>query len=111
MDAGDATDRDADRDRDQVARADVHVRRRVGGLLADIAMRSTAPSFRARIVNHSDLDLQVRDPSHSACSGSQSTGAAAFPTFLHHYNHHRGHAALKDASPASRVPNLCGQNN
>jgi transposase InsO family protein len=35
----------------------------------------------------------------------------AFPTWLHHYNHHRGHTALGGQPPASRVPNLSGQNN
>ncbi|MDQ2757181.1 MAG: IS481 family transposase, partial [Actinomycetota bacterium] len=35
---------------------------------------------------------------------------AAFADFLHTYNHHRGHTALKGASPAERVPNLCGVN-
>mgnify|MGYP001105361651 CR=1 FL=1 len=35
--------------------------------------------------------------------------AARFPAFLHHYNHHRGHTALRGASPADRVHNLCGQ--
>lgn len=34
---------------------------------------------------------------------------SAFPSFLHAYNHHRGHTALKGASPADRVPNLAGQ--
>jgi transposase InsO family protein len=32
-----------------------------------------------------------------------------FPTWLHHYNHHRGHTALGGHPPASRVPNLSGQ--
>lgn len=40
---------------------------------------------------------------------SEAERAAAFPTFLHAYNHHRGHTALKGASPADRVPNLPGQ--
>ena len=35
---------------------------------------------------------------------------ALLPAFLHHYNHHRGHTALKGASPADRIPNLRGQN-
>ena len=35
---------------------------------------------------------------------------ALLPAFLHHYNHHRGHTALKGLSPADRVPNLRGQN-
>ncbi|MFI9272634.1 IS481 family transposase, partial [Kitasatospora sp. NPDC052896] len=34
----------------------------------------------------------------------------AYPAWLHTYNHHRGHTALKGQPPASRVPNLTGQN-
>jgi transposase InsO family protein len=34
----------------------------------------------------------------------------AFPTWLHTYNHHRGHTALAGKPPASRVPNLTSQN-
>ncbi|WP_327072011.1 IS481 family transposase [Kitasatospora sp. NBC_01302] len=34
----------------------------------------------------------------------------AYPTWLHTYNHHRGHTALAGKPPASRVPNLTGQN-
>lgn len=41
---------------------------------------------------------------------SEAERVAAFPDFLHTYNHHRGHTALKGASPAERVPNLCGLN-
>ena len=33
----------------------------------------------------------------------------AFTTWLHTYNHHRGHTALAGLPPASRVPNLSGQ--
>jgi transposase InsO family protein len=33
----------------------------------------------------------------------------AFNTWLHTYNHHRGHTALAGQPPASRVPNLSGQ--
>lgn len=33
----------------------------------------------------------------------------AFPGWLHTYNHHRGHTALKGQRPASRAPNLPGQ--
>ena len=40
---------------------------------------------------------------------SETERAAAFQTFLHTYNHHRGHTALAGASPADRVPNLAGQ--
>jgi transposase InsO family protein len=34
-----------------------------------------------------------------------------FITWLHTYNHHRGHTALGGQPPASRVPNLSGQYN
>ncbi|MFC4495949.1 IS481 family transposase [Streptomyces ovatisporus] len=40
---------------------------------------------------------------------SESERQAAFPTWLHTYNHHRGHTALGGQPPASRVPNLTGQ--
>jgi transposase InsO family protein len=35
----------------------------------------------------------------------------ALPTWLHWYNHHRGHTALGGKPPAARVPNLTGQYN
>ncbi|SOB85720.1 IS481 family transposase [Streptomyces sp. 1331.2] len=34
----------------------------------------------------------------------------AYPAWLHTYNHHRGHTALAGKPPASRIPNLTGQN-
>ena len=40
---------------------------------------------------------------------SETDRLNAFPAFLHHYNHHRGHTALGGATPADRVPNLAGQ--
>lgn len=40
---------------------------------------------------------------------SEAERVAAFPAFLHTYNHHRGHTALGGKSPADRVPNLRGQ--
>jgi transposase InsO family protein len=42
---------------------------------------------------------------------SESDRRAAFPDWLHTYNHHRGHTALGGLPPASRVPNLTGQYN
>jgi transposase InsO family protein len=41
---------------------------------------------------------------------SESERRAAFDTWLHTYNHHRGHTALGGHPPASRVTNLSGQN-
>jgi hypothetical protein len=35
---------------------------------------------------------------------------ATYPAWLHTYNHHRGHTALKGKSPIDLVPNLPGQN-
>nr|WSW64367.1 IS481 family transposase [Streptomyces sp. NBC_00998] len=40
---------------------------------------------------------------------SEAERRAAFPQWLHTYNHHRGHTALAGKPPASRVPNLTGQ--
>jgi transposase InsO family protein len=40
---------------------------------------------------------------------SETARRAALPAWLHHYNHHRHHTAL-GGPPASRVPNLSGQN-
>lgn len=41
---------------------------------------------------------------------SESEREAAFKPWLHHYNHHRAHTAIGGQPPASRVPNLSGQN-
>jgi transposase InsO family protein len=41
---------------------------------------------------------------------SEAERLAAFPIWLHSYNHHRGHTALAGQPPASRVTNLSGQN-
>ena len=40
---------------------------------------------------------------------SEAERVAAFPDWLHAYNHHRAHTALKGQTPASRVTNLSGQ--
>ena len=41
---------------------------------------------------------------------TETDRVATFNEWLHTYNHHRGHTALKGASPADVVPNLCGHN-
>ena len=41
---------------------------------------------------------------------SEADRADAYPAWVHHYNHHRGHTALNGKAPADRVPNLSGQN-
>lgn len=40
---------------------------------------------------------------------SEAERVAAFPDWLHAYNHHRAHTALKGQTPASRVTNVRGQ--
>ncbi|MFC4592570.1 IS481 family transposase, partial [Sphaerisporangium corydalis] len=40
---------------------------------------------------------------------SETERRQALPSWLHTYNHHRGHTALNGQPPASRVPNLTGQ--
>ena len=42
---------------------------------------------------------------------SEADRRAALPAWLHTYNHHRGHTALRGQPPATRVPNLAGQYN
>jgi transposase InsO family protein len=41
---------------------------------------------------------------------SETARREALPGWLHTYNHHRGHTALGGKPPASRIPNLSGQN-
>jgi transposase InsO family protein len=41
---------------------------------------------------------------------SETERRAAYPPWLHTYNHHRSHTALNGHPPASRIPNLTGQN-
>ena len=46
---------------------------------------------------------------YAAAYGSDTARAAAYPAWLHRYNHHRGHTALGGRPPASRVTSLSGQ--
>lgn len=41
---------------------------------------------------------------------SDADRCAEFPRWLHTYNHHRGHTALKGKSPIDLIPNVPGQN-
>ncbi|GHF65980.1 hypothetical protein GCM10017566_44580 [Amycolatopsis bartoniae] len=41
---------------------------------------------------------------------SEAERREALPRWLHTYNHHRGHTTLAGHPPASRLPNLPGQN-
>jgi transposase InsO family protein len=46
---------------------------------------------------------------YATAYSSEAERVAAFPDWLHHYNHHRGHTSLKGQPPATRVTNLSGQ--
>lgn len=48
---------------------------------------------------------------YATAYAGDSERAEAYPGWVHRYNHHRGHTALGGQPPASRVPNLSGQNN
>jgi transposase InsO family protein len=41
---------------------------------------------------------------------SEADRAAAYPAWLHTYNHHRGHSSLNGKSPIDLVPNVPGRN-
>ena len=41
---------------------------------------------------------------------SEAERIAAYPAWLHFYNHHRRHTALKGRSPIDLAPNVPGQN-
>ena len=53
----------------------------------------------------------VEEWAYAKAYRSETERTQAFQSWLHHYNHHRGHTALKGQSPASRVTNLSGQYN
>lgn len=51
------------------------------------------------------LSRTMRDELAYACSyRSEAKRAAAFPAWLHHCNHHRGHTSLKGRPPAGLDP-------
>ena len=51
----------------------------------------------------------VEEWAYARAYRSETERTQAFQAWLHHYNHHRGHTALKGQLPASRVTNLSGQ--
>src|SRR5204863_2992454 len=53
--------------------------------------------------------ILLREWAYARPYTSEADRAAAYPQFLHTYNHHRPHSALNGASPADRIPNLAGQ--
>ena len=45
---------------------------------------------------------------YAAAYSTDEARAADYPTWLHHYNHHRPHTGIGGSTPASRVHNLTG---
>jgi len=56
------------------------------------------------------VERDFPDQSRPSPRAGDADRAAAYPAWLHHYNHHRGHTSLKGRSPIDRVLNLPGQN-
>lgn len=56
--------------------------------------------------------MRVVEPngSHALLYRSDTEHCQAVTAWLHTYNRHRGHTALGGQPPATRVPNLSGQN-
>jgi transposase InsO family protein len=50
----------------------------------------------------------VEEWAYARAYRTETERTLAFQAWLHYYNHHRGHTALKGQSPASRVTNLRG---
>lgn len=79
--------------------------------LGDIGHRRTRP-YRPKTngkVERFNRTL-VEEWAYARLYRSDRERCDAFPDWLHTYNHHRGHTALGGLPPASRVPNLTGQN-
>lgn len=77
---------------------------------AGIAHKRTRPyrpqtNGKVERFNRTLLDEWAYTRPHS----SEQERRDAFPVWLHNYNHHLRHTALKRLPPASRVPNLSGQ--
>ncbi|WP_138734366.1 IS481 family transposase [Modestobacter excelsi] len=78
--------------------------------LGDIAHKRTRP-YRPQTngkVERFHRTL-LEEWAYASAYGSDTERAAAYPQWLHRYNHHRGHTALGGRPPASRVTNLSGQ--
>ena len=78
--------------------------------LGDIAHKRTRPyrpATNGKVERFHRTLLEEWAYAHSYKNNSERE--AAYPAWLHRYNHHRGHTALGGRPPASRVTNLTGQ--
>ena len=79
----------------------------LGGDIAHKRTRPYRPQTNGKVERYNRTML--KEWAYAAAYVSESDRAARLPAFLHHYNFHRGHTALRGASPADRVHNLRGQ--
>ena len=81
----------------------------LGPEIAHKRTRPYRPQTNGKVERYNRTMLE--EWAYAAAYVSESDRAARLPAFLHHYNFHRGHTALRGASPADRVHNLRGQYN
>ncbi len=79
--------------------------------LGEVTCKRTRP-YRPQINGKVKQFNQIMDQewAYARPYRSGAERGTTFPKFLHTYNYHRGHTALKGASPTDRAPNLSGQN-
>ena len=56
------------------------------------------------------IQTALREWLYARPYGSSAARATDMPAWLHWYNHHRPHAGIHAATPASRLNNLLGNN-
>jgi transposase InsO family protein len=77
------------------------------GDIAHTRTRPYRPATNGKVERFHRTLLEEWAYAHSYANNSERE--AAYPDWLHRYNHHRGHTALGGRPPASRVTNLTGQ--
>lgn len=80
----------------------------LGPHIAHKRTRPYRPQTNGKVERYNRTMLE--EWAYAAAYDREADRAAQLPAFLHHYNFHRGHTALRGASPADRVHNLRGQN-
>lgn len=86
--------------------------RAFGDALGDIEHRRTRP-YRPQTNGKVERFHRILadEWAYARLYTSDAERCTEYTTWLHTYNHHRGHTALGGQPPASRIPNLSGQYN